>query len=55
VWIYLVGPFVGAALAAFVFRMQYAGTDELREAPIGPRGEGRVPAQTPAGPTERPA
>ena len=35
-------------------RLQYAGTDELREAPIGPRDRGPVPPQTPAGPTERP-
>jgi aquaporin Z len=55
VWIYLVGPLLGGGLAALAFRMQYAGTDEMRESPIGPRDRGHVPPQTPAGPTERPA
>jgi aquaporin Z len=54
VWIYIVGPMLGGILAMLAFRVQHSDTEDFREAPIWPRTEGRVPPQTPAGPTERP-
>ena len=54
VWIYILGPVIGGVLAMLTFRFQHSGTEDFREAPIWPRAEGRVPPQTPAGPTERP-
>lgn len=55
VWLYVVGPFAGGALAAFVFRMQHAGTGEVEVPPITRRPEGiPIKTGTPASPTSRP-
>jgi aquaporin Z len=53
VWIYLVGPLIGAALAAGVFKLQHAHT-EFAGPPVPAPIERNIKAGAPAGPTSRP-
>ncbi|HYE03391.1 MAG TPA: aquaporin [Phycisphaerales bacterium] len=54
VWLYVVAPVAGAAVAALAFKAQHLGTNELAGPPVPPAVERAIKPPTPAGPTSRP-